>query len=156
MNHIHDKNNALDWYKFGLERNDDFFSRFIMHWIAFNWLYAECDEESERSNIRAFCRYNAEKLRRFDAFSTDAINIFLEGPVIDAKTGQHPYHEKQYQRLKKDNSITDLFLTMYQVRCNLFHGSKSIHSERDISLVRASAEILEGYLKALLLTNIDG
>lgn len=154
MNYLPGKNNALDWYKYGLERNDDFFSRFIMHWIAFNWLYAECDEMSERDSIRAFCRYNAEKLRKYDAFSTEAITIFLEKPVLDSRSGAHPYHEKQFQRLKKDHSIADLFLTMYQVRCNLFHGSKSIYRERDIALVRASAEILEGYLKALLTTSV--
>lgn len=154
MEHMNIRNNALEWYKYGLERNDDFFSRFIMHWIAFNWLYAECDEMSERESIRAFCRYNTEKLRKYDAFSTEAIKIFWEEPVKDSRSGLHPYHEKQYQRLKKDRSITDLFLTMYQVRCNLFHGSKSIYRDRDIALVRASAEILEGYLKALLTTNV--
>lgn len=150
MNRLLEKNNALDWYKYGLERNDDFFSRFIMHWIAFNWLYAECNEDRERDGIRAFCRNNAEKLRKYDAFSTEAIKVFLEEPVKDSRSGLQPYHEKQFQQIKTKQSITDLFLSMYQVRCNLFHGSKSIYCERDVALVRASAELLEGYLRVLL------
>lgn len=152
MSIIPRKNNALDWYKYGLERNDDFFSRFIMHWIAFNWLYAECESGTEREDIRSFCRNNAVKMRSYDAFATEAIKVFLEAPVVDSRNGIRPYHEKQFQRVKNDHSITDLMLTMYQVRCNLFHGSKSIYRERDVALVRASAEILEGYLKALLTT----
>ena len=153
MTSLSEKNNALDWYRYGLERNDDFFSRFIMHWIAFNWLYAEFAQqsESEKESIKLCCLFYMDKLKKYDAFSTDAIQIFMEAPVIDSRDGEHKYHRKQYQRVVKEHSIVDLFWTMYQVRCNLFHGAKSIFRERDIALVRASAELLEGYLKAILL-----
>ncbi len=146
-------NNALDWYRFGLEREDDFFCRFIMHWIAFNWLYAEFAQqsESEKESIKLCCLYYMEKLKKYDAFSTEAIHIFLEAPVVDSRIGEKKCHLKQYRRVVEENSIVDLFYMMYQVRCNLFHGAKSIFRERDVELVRASAELLEGYLKAILL-----
>lgn len=104
---ISETNNALDWYKFGLERNDDFFSRFIMHWIAFNWLYAECSvpSEGEKEAIKIYCSLNLEKLKKYDAFSTEAINVFLEAPVIDSRGGEYKHHRRQYQRLVKEHSI---------------------------------------------------
>lgn len=47
--------------------------------------------------------------------------------------------------------VESLLITIYQVRCNLFHGSKSLHNPRDLELVRSSSIILEGYLKAYLI-----
>jgi hypothetical protein len=38
---------------------------------------------------------------------------------------------------------------MYQVRCNLFHGSKSIESDTDIRIVHSSFLVLVGCLRML-------
>lgn len=148
LNHFSDSNNALEWYKYGLERGNDFFGRFIMHWIAFNWLYAETYRQGERENIKAYCKANEHRLKKYDAFSTEAIQVFMQQPVRDSLRGYKRLDV--FQNLKRNNSIEALLLTIYQVRCNLFHGLKNIHRDRDIQLVRASAEIMEGYLKALL------
>ena len=83
----------------------------------------------------------------YDAFSSPAIDVFLTGPVygnVDPKNA-----EKDYEGLKKKD-YRCLLMTLYRVRCNLFHGSKSLLNERDQQLVRASAVILEGFLKVLL------
>ena len=50
----------------------------------------------------------------------------------------------------KEHNVEALLMTLYQVRCNLFHGSKSLRVERDRELVRASANILEKYMEALV------
>ena len=39
-----------------------------------------------------------------------------------------------------------VFLRIYQVRCNLFHGDKDPNRQRDIDLVKASADVLEKFL----------
>lgn len=146
-----EKNYALDWYRYGLEKGDDFFVKFMMHWIAFNWLYSEYYDRDESQKIKTFCEANYYKLSRYNPFDTDAFQIFLEKPIHDIIRGRE--YNIIYESLKKDNGlkrVKSLFCTMYHIRCNLFHGSKSFMLERDRRLVSASAEILEGYLKALL------
>jgi len=51
---------------------------------------------------------------------------------------------------REDTRIISLFMTMYRVRCNLFHGMKRPNAERDYNLVRDSATILEECLPALM------
>lgn len=146
-----EKNYALDWYRYGLEKGDDFFVKFMMHWIAFNWLYSEYYDRDESQKIEIFCEANYYKLSRYNPFDTEAFQIFLEKPIHDIVHGRE--YTIIYESLKKDNDlkrVKSLFCTMYHIRCNLFHGSKSFMLERDRRLVSASAEILEGYLKALL------
>lgn len=50
----------------------------------------------------------------------------------------------------KRAKIIALFMLMYQVRCNLFHGNKSPGSHRDIRLVEQSVAVLEMCLPPLL------
>ncbi len=148
---FYSKNIALQWYKFGLEHNDDFFVKFMMHWMAFNWIYSKYNYDgnvSERDQIKLCFDDKRARFRRFDAFALPEIRIFIEGPVYDARTGT--YNHDVYRALSESNSIEALLLTLYQVRCNLFHGSKSFMIDRDIKLVKASSVILEGYLKHLI------
>ena len=148
---------ALEWYRYGLEKNDDAIVKFMMHWIAFNWLYSEYRRNSrslESEAIKEFCKNKYEKLSRFDAFSSPAIAIFLEQPVRDILNGRVTSEGKdRYWSLVHDSGLeqlTSLILTIYHVRCNLFHGSKSLKIDRDVELVRASSIILEGYLREVL------
>ena len=147
-----EKDYALEWYKYGLEKGDDAIVKFMMHWIAFNWLYSESRSDSETDNIKTYCENNIDKLTRYNAFGTGAYLIFEDGPVIDEKHARPK--RGLYRGLHSDSeleSVTSLILTIYQVRCNLFHGSKRLYIDRDRELVRSSAIIMEGYLKALLL-----
>ena len=59
--------------------------KFMMHWLAFNWLYSECAKEYEWENIQCFCRNNMIILSTFDAFNTDGIKIFKQEPVRDGE-----------------------------------------------------------------------
>lgn len=155
MQEIWDRNIALEWYKFGLERGDDFFIKFMMHWVAFNYIYnASETDEKELERILSFCKHNKETLEKYDAFAdrkNGPISIFLESPIKNGHTGNVKWDQKNYHKaICNSNDIVALFAMMYQVRCNLFHGSKSIRIARDIALVKASSEILEGYLRVLL------
>ena len=62
-------------------------------------------------------------------------------------------NETDFENLTKEEGIEQskaLFQTIYQVRCNLLHGSKSPDEKRDIDLVRCSGEIMEIYMKAIM------
>lgn len=50
----------------------------------------------------------------------------------------------------KMNRIQILFMYIYQVRCNLFHGNKTPTPERDWRLVESSAQVLEKVLPTLI------
>ena len=154
-----EKDYALEWYRYGLEKNDDAIVKFMMHWIAFNWLYSECRRSSrtlESEAIKIYCEKNYTKLSQFKAFDSPAIEVFLERPVHDVLNGRVTAEgTDRYRSLIHDSGLdqlTSLILTIYHVRCNLFHGSKSLRIDRDVELVRASSIILEGYLREVLIS----
>ena len=152
---VWENNYALDWYSYGLLQNKDYIFKFMMHWIAFNWLYNNednCFSTNEPGKIQHFCANNYEKLEKFDAFSTPYIHIFLEQQI-----GHNKHNKELFENLSDlsdiDNRITYLLQTLYIVRCNLFHGSKKLRNDRDQALVENGAYILEGYLKAYFSEN---
>jgi hypothetical protein len=53
---------------------------------------------------------------------------------------------------KKDVNLF-LFLSIYQVRCNLFHGNKCINDSRNKNLIKDGAKILGAFLDAWLNRN---
>lgn len=147
-----DRQVAVEWYGYGLLVGDDFFLKFMMHWIAFNWLYNECTDEFEWERIQSFCNNKKQYLEMYDAFSTAEYKTLISSEKVEI--GQNSgkikrYINNAYDKLMTTNDIPSLFLILYQIRCNLFHGSKSIRCDRDIKLVRISSVLLEGYLKAL-------
>lgn len=146
----YERNIALEWYQHGLKNNDDFFVKFMMHWLAFNWLYSQYGEKNEWKKISCFCRKNLRNLSTFDSFKTDEIKIFKQEPVRDGKTAQVGFYRERRFDGVNNKDIESLIMTLYQIRCNIFHGSKSLRIQRDIDLVKASSVILEGYLSALL------
>ena len=97
-------------------------------------------------NIRSYFLHNKAKFEQYDAFSAPGIDVFLEGPVYGRNMQASG---KNFEGVKRKDHLS-LIKTLYCVRCNLFHGSKSLVCDRDQRLVRASADILEGYLNAIL------
>ena len=145
---LYERNIALEWYQYGLEHHDDSFMRFMMHWIAFNWLYSsEEGEQTERQKIKKYYKHNRKMFDKYDPFVYSYIKIFLQSPIFNDLNLNDSFRD--YEGVKQ-NSVESLLMSIYQVRCNLFHGSKSLRSERDLELVSASANILEGYLRVLL------
>ena len=158
------RDNAHAWYEYALRTGDDSVARFMMHWIAFNWIYCNSGPRSEKRQIERLCEMRYEDLRRYDPFSDAAsIEVFMRLPVLDGRGASHRHddprrpsemdpwqlHEaiRNCQGLER---IQCLLLAIYQVRCNLFHGSKDPDDMRDLELVRSSATIMQGYMEALL------
>lgn len=61
----------------------------------------------------------------------------------DFKNITNPYADMKIR-------IPSLFCSIYRIRCNLFHGSKSLIEERDANLIKASADILGRCLGELI------
>ena len=149
---MEDKDYAREWYEYGIKQKDDRISKFIFLWIAFNWLYSGCQQGTEERNIRRFCELNWKTLAQYDAFSESAFRVFEDGPVTSPMRGRTSVRNLHEDLFCDDEQIriTSLILTIYHVRCNLFHGMKSVNNERDVELVQSSGTILDGYLKAIM------
>lgn len=147
---------AIEWYEQSQGQNSYPF-QFMALWIAFNFLYSEERADSERGQIRWYCRREKAKLMQFNPFKNpefkDILAVFYEAPV---KTREDSgYYEERYRnicnvKLSDEKRTIDLIQTIYSVRCNLFHGNKSFSEPRDQKLVQNSTILLREYMKQIL------
>lgn len=153
------KDYALEWYEYGLAHKNDAIVKFMMYWIAFNWLYGKLGRHSDRGGIEAFCNKYYDNLSKYDAFSSPEIEIFLRDPVKDMRSHNNvpdgrKTKEEEFWEIVKNGSgkerVKYLLYTLLTVRNNLFHGAKFPHCERDLHLVEASSAILERYLATVV------
>ena len=100
----------------------------------------------------------------------EAIKKFLEYPVLKGRRRPHRSIEPQMPADRRKHPhdmdpyelwgvvcrgggflrIQCILLTLYQVRCNLFHGSKDPDYPRDRELIREAAILMQGCMEALL------
>ena len=155
----YENNYALEWYKYGRAHEADRVMHFMMMWLAFNWLYNQERYDSGVSSdvdaIRNYCSKHYDVLKQYKAFSSNSMTYFEEAPVSDEIS--EAKRRERFEILMDWNHkhselerMQALLLTIYQVRCNLFHGSKSLRIDRNMKLVQATGKIMEGYLKTIL------
>lgn len=149
-------NIAKQWFDYSRER-DDFTFSFISKWVSFNSLYGASDGTTERAQIRSYCEENRNFLNKYDPFSEakEHISIFLDAPILDMRTHQSTTERDDcYKVLSSDKPLEKklyaLIKSIYWVRCNLFHGSKSFMNDRDMALVKASSMLMDGFLTVLI------
>jgi hypothetical protein len=129
-------------------------------WIAFNQIYSKFsgEEKKERDQITKCLEKDEEKQlltkELFDSiFKSPFIKVFKDKPVWRYYKSEFiPDPDKYNETVKNENEkwqerIKALFMMIYQVRCNLFHGSKEVSNPRDVKLVRCAGEIIEMYLE---------
>jgi len=125
-------------------------------------------ENGERRGLEEFLKRSLRQLPRFEIPSE--LDELYE-PVQDVKSvrqggieagrltegGENKavgYAEKMSglgsQDERHDWLVIMLFLRVYQVRCNLFHGEKNRGKPRDVKLVAESALILKAFLQWFL------
>ena len=171
-----ERNIGNEWYEYASKENENYFVRFMMYWVAFNWLYEEYRKYSEDTKdseytkdfedtkgckdekliIQKFLDDNDQRnliaLESLNIFTNpqyqQAIDVLTEEPIVDART----FKPKRYYKdqVVNNESILDLIYIIYHIRCNLFHGAKSPSAPRNGALVEAAATILDVFLKKLL------
>lgn len=152
------------------------FMAFIYRWMAFNgWMSAVTLGDSDREMIDALAAAPRlvdayDQLMAGDAAFAGMVNAFAAmWPVLNvksvrAKLGYAAFREHNRPTLLAlcaANNIKQLpqawvagavpsweqlLRTIYQVRCNLFHGEKSPQAFRDYELVTASDKILARFI----------
>ena len=151
---------------------------FIYRWMAFNgWMSAVTLGDTDREMIDAFVAEPRligayDQLMTDDAVFKEAVESFAAlWPVLNvrsvrAKLGYAAFHQNSRpallalcaaENVKQQPAIwaagtipswEQLLRTIYQVRCNLFHGEKSPQAVRDQKLVTASDKILGRFIAA--------
>lgn len=165
------------WFERGEDEADIAF-KFISYWISFNGLYGQFyldgneNRRSERDQIRNLIDNNNEKLvGLFDFEHDDRLAIFLEAPVLSGHKDGRSVENAHYGRVNDDDPnrfairfyrtlidvrrptidrLKALMVTIYQVRCNMFHGGKTPYPDRNYRLVDSSQYVLKKVLDVLM------
>lgn len=144
-----------EWLKRAERENEpvDDADRFISLWIAFNgWLKKEYGENTndrkmiERAKGNKTLKEIFRKLFARDEDFTTNLSQLMGYIVIDMRD---PSNEQKERRCTGDfESFLD---TIYQIRCNLFHGRKNFEeNKKDRELVTLALKLLRPLFKMLL------
>lgn len=158
------------------DRQRSAFMSFVNIWMAFNgWMAAVTERETDADMIRSSAAnarlveaYSTlmETSRPFQRLVTDFAAMW---PVLNVRDVRKKLGRDSFWRLQRDDLIAaceaahvkcqpstwsvgdtpsweQLLRTIYQVRCNLFHGEKSPQNHRDRQLVLKSDRILRTFL----------
>jgi hypothetical protein len=127
---------ARKWLDRGLDRSDPIDSLTDL-WRGFNNLFYQCEGSTERKKIKNFISQSVseETASQLIAGHKQEIEYLLSQPVIDMR-GNGRDTSPSIKAYTDANSciekLKEIFLVIYQVRCNLEHGQKSPDRERDI------------------------
>ena len=134
------------WYRQARALRDPF-DRLMAAYLAFTYLHigGRKPKESERG---CAARYAVDMcvLHSFDPFSCD-VSEYRAGPVQSTRPG----HEgEQFGLTEGDETPSELFSAIHQVRSNLFNGSSFFLDDRAPRLARQGADVLIGLLSRIL------
>lgn len=144
---------AQEWLVRGNETNSiDAFSNF---WRGFNNLYFGLGQGQERDKIRAFIAQNiSEKNANELLYSCSSeVAYLLSQPVIDMRgNGKNTSANIDVFNTESNFSakLQEVFMVIYQVRCNLEHGQKSPSIERDVKLCESAAPLVAALIKDVI------
>lgn len=137
---------AREWFVRGNETTDPV-EAFANYWRGFNNLYFAVGNGIERDKIRLILSQSISLAQADEMLQANAsgISYLLSQPVIDMRgNGKdttlyiHAF-EVATDALAK---LKEVFMVIYQVRCNLEHGQKSPSSERDIQLCQYASPLV--------------
>jgi hypothetical protein len=125
----------------------DPFVRFFIYYMCLDaWMTSESGHDSDEQKKRWLIETdNALKQHWSDMPETEKplLRLTQIGKVEDMR----PRHRGQYKYLRDANDLKQVVNFIYQVRCNLFHGGKSLVNTHDQELVEFSSVILRHWVE---------
>lgn len=114
------------------------FNKYIALWIAFNAYYSSATNENfEKDSITKIkCQSELKQYYLSIANSEEITNLLSVSPIINMKNNKAVI-------INGKEDYSSIIETLYQIRNNLFHGSKTDHIERDEEVVTAALPILK-------------
>ena len=165
-----DKDRLTDWIQNADDKNKtDPVHSFIAAWIGFNHYYstfaAQHVDDFNEWRIKYFKNQKGDKAewmflihhdefkRLFNRFKETEKELFennIELPIIDELYVKSVPANRKGKLKFKELSEVELFESLYQIRNNLFHGSKNpVKNERDMELSKLSSHFMLPFLRAL-------
>lgn len=139
----------IDWWILRGEKQKDPFLKFFIYYLCFDaWITAESGKDSDAAKKRWF-KNNDNCLRDKFSEARDArMKNWLTAlknncPIRDMRPGQ----QNKTVSLSDLSDVEEVVEVLYQIRCNLFYGSKSPNDSRDANLVYWGSMILEQWIK---------
>jgi len=137
-------NSIKHWYEHA-DSHDSYEDRFIALWISFNGYCTMLSSGSQESRMMEWVKRNHgfknayhEMLDASPEFRRCLEELKSLCPVIDMRPGLG-YKSKTITDIRNFDQTLDV---IYKIRCNLFHGSKDLTSERDKRLAMLGYDVL--------------
>ena len=143
---------AQEWLQRSLETEDPI-DGFSNVWRAFNNLYYPMNGPHERAKILRFLEESVDEelAAVLLAEHEGKVNYLLGKPVNDMRgNGRNTAHHIEAFQVGDTylDKLKELFMIIYQVRCNLEHGQKSPSRVRDVELCRSARPLVERVVEA--------
>lgn len=138
----------IGWWKLKGQRERDPFVRFFFFYVCFDaWVTAESGKDIDSQKIDWFLENENCLKEKWPDIQSSVTKSWLAGlkslsPVEDMRHS----HRGEKIHLNDTEDLGEIIRFIYQVRCNLFHGSKSPMNAKDASLVELSGKILEKWI----------
>ncbi|MBU1044462.1 MAG: hypothetical protein KJ915_08730 [Candidatus Omnitrophica bacterium] len=138
----------IGWWKLRGQREMDPFIKFFFFYVCFDaWITAESGKDRDIEKIDWFinnnnCLKNKWKDIQSSVTKSWLANLKNLSPVADMR----PNHRGKKVYLNDTENLEDVVKFIYQIRSNLFHGSKNPMNNRDANLVELSGMILEKWI----------
>lgn len=138
---------AREWLQRSCEAEDPI-DEFSHAWRAFNHLYFPVNGQNERDKIRRYLKDSVDEImaERLLQKHEDEIDYLTVEPVIDMRGNGRDtarYIEGFEGEGEAVGKVQEIFMIIYQVRCNLEHGQKSPSRERDVELCRSACPLVQ-------------
>ncbi len=145
---------AQEWLDRGNATHDPI-DAFSNYYKGLNNLFSSITSGSERDKIKQLIQDKIPEKNASQILETHSKNIdfLLSTPVIDMRGNGKDTREyiANYNSTKDDiEKLKNVFMVIYQIRCNLEHGQKSPSRERDISLCQNTLPLLDSVITACL------
>jgi len=142
---------AREWHERGKQAADPI-DALASFWRGFNNLYYAVSNGQEREKIKLFLRNNVNEAKAQQLLASHAaqVNYLLSEPVIDMRgNGKDtaPHVEAFNAAPDSLTKLQEVFMVIYQVRCNLEHGQKSPNRNRDVHLCECAALLVAGVIE---------
>jgi hypothetical protein len=144
----------VEWYERsgGTIREFTPFDRFICLWISFNaWGSHESGRETDRAMIE-WAKNNDLLNRAFNGLATEQnFNFTLEKLRRMCPIPRHrKWNGSDRVTIDDPRKWGEVLEVIYVIRCNLFHGRKSLQNIPDVQLVDLAYEILSKVFESVI------
>lgn len=159
MDHLHNSKIWIEYLESHFDECNDYF-KFAMVWMSFNSYYASRYSRIKRelNQIIEFAKDN--KSFYFSLKDNEFSDILMEfkdtGWLFNEPGDRNCVANMRIGSNKKvyfkegNQSCEDFFKVVYQIRCNLFHGSKEVSDDGNKKLIKWAYKYLNIFWKGFL------